>query len=31
VRFTVMTPNVWSADILVSDPDEHVAAGDGLF
>jgi Lysyl oxidase len=31
VRFTVMTPNIGSADIVVGDPNEHVAAGDGLF
>jgi hypothetical protein len=31
VRFTVMTPNIGSADINVGDPNEHVAAGDGLF
>jgi hypothetical protein len=31
LRFTVMTPNIGSADINVGDPNEHVAAGDGLF
>jgi Lysyl oxidase len=31
VRFTVMTPNIGSADIVVGDPNEHVAANDGLF
>jgi Lysyl oxidase len=31
VRFTVMTPNIGSADINIGDPNEHVAAGDGLF
>ena len=31
VRFTVMTPNIGSADIFVGDPNDHVAAGDGLF
>jgi hypothetical protein len=31
VRFTVMTPNIGSADIRIGDPNEHVAAGDGLF
>ena len=31
VRFTVMTPNIGTADIHVGDPNEHVAAGDGLF
>ncbi|MGH9315403.1 MAG: lysyl oxidase family protein [Vicinamibacterales bacterium] len=31
VRFTVMTPNIGSADISIGDPNDHVAAGDGLF
>jgi len=31
VRFTVMTPNIGSADIRVGDPNEHIAANDGLF
>jgi Lysyl oxidase len=31
VRFTVMTPNIGNQDIFVGDPNEHVAAGDGLF
>jgi len=31
VRFTVMTPNTGNADIFVGDPNDHVAAGDGLF
>ena len=31
VRFTVMTPNIGSADIRIGDPNVHVAAGDGLF
>jgi hypothetical protein len=31
VRFTVMTPNIGNEDIFVGDPNEHVAAGDGLF
>jgi len=31
IRFTVMTPNVGDADIRVGDPNEHVAANDGLF
>jgi Ni/Co efflux regulator RcnB len=31
VRFTVMTPNIGDEDIYVGDPNEHVAAGDGLF
>jgi hypothetical protein len=31
VRFSVFTPNVGDADIFHGDPNEHVAAGDGLF
>ena len=31
IRFTVMTPNVGSADIYVGDPNVHVANNDGLF
>ena len=31
VRFTVTTPNIGTADVFVGDPNEHVAAGDGLF
>lgn len=31
VRFTVMTPNIGNQDISVGDPNDHVAAGDGLF
>src|SRR5215204_7535319 len=31
VRFTVMTPNTGNKDIFVGDPNDHVAAGDGLF
>ena len=31
VRFTVMTPNIGNQDIYVGDPNEHVAANDGLF
>ena len=31
VRFTVMTPNIGSADIYIGDPNVHVAANDGLF
>jgi Lysyl oxidase len=31
VRFTVMTPNIGDQDIFVGDPNEHVAANDGLF
>jgi hypothetical protein len=31
VRFTVMTPNIGNEDIFVGDPNDHVAANDGLF
>jgi hypothetical protein len=31
VRFTVMTPNIGNQDIFVGDPNDHVAADDGLF
>ena len=31
VRFTVMTPNIGDADIFLGDPNEHVAANDGLY
>jgi hypothetical protein len=31
IRFTVMTPNIGTEDITVGDPNEHFAAGDGLF
>jgi Lysyl oxidase len=31
LRFTVMTPNVGDADIYIGDPNQHVAANDGLF
>jgi hypothetical protein len=31
VRFTVMTPNIGSADIHIGDPNDHWAANDGLF
>src|SRR6266545_4059282 len=31
VRFTVMTPNTGNQDIFVGDPNDHVAANDGLF
>lgn len=31
VRFTVMTPNTGNEDIFVGDPNQHVAADDGLF
>lgn len=31
VRFTVMTPNIGDADLFVGDPNEHIAANDGLF
>lgn len=31
LRFTVMTPNIGDTDIALGDPNEHVAAGDGLY
>ena len=31
VRFTVMTPNTGNQDVFVGDPNDHVAANDGLF
>jgi hypothetical protein len=31
VRFTVGSANIGDADIFVGDPNDHVAAGDGLF
>lgn len=31
VRFTVSTPNIGEADLVVGDPNAHVAANDGLF
>ncbi|HEX7286897.1 MAG TPA: lysyl oxidase family protein [Candidatus Angelobacter sp.] len=31
IRFTVETPNIGDADIIVGDPNAHVAANDGLF
>lgn len=31
VRFTVMTPNTGNQDIFVGDPNDHIAANDGLF
>jgi len=31
VRFTVMTPNVGDTDINLGDPNDHIAAGDGLY
>jgi hypothetical protein len=31
VRFTVMTPNIGSRDIHLGDPNEHIAANDGLY
>lgn len=31
IRFTVSTPNLGDADLFVGDPNDHVAAGDGLF
>src|SRR5207248_8384005 len=31
LRFTVSTPNIGTADLALGDPNEHVAAGDGLY
>jgi hypothetical protein len=31
IRFTVTTPNIGIADVFVGDPNDHIAAGDGLF
>lgn len=31
LRFTVNTPNTGDADLFLGDPNEHFAAGDGLF
>jgi lysyl oxidase len=31
VRFTVMTPNIGNADLFLGDPNDHVAANDGLY
>lgn len=31
IRFTVTTSNVGTADVFVGDPNDHIAAGDGLF
>ena len=31
LRFTVTTPNIGTGDLVIGDPNEHVAAGDGLF
>ena len=31
VRFTVSTPNIGTADLVVGDPNEHFNNGDGLF
>ena len=31
VRFTVTTPNIGAGDLRIGDPNEHVAAGDGLY
>ena len=31
IRFTVTTPNIGDADIYVGDPNQHIAANDGLF
>ena len=31
LRFTVTTPNIGGADIALGDPNDHIAAGDGLY
>lgn len=31
LRFTVTTPNIGTGDIAVGDPNDHIAANDGLF
>jgi len=31
LRFTVTTPNIGDADVYIGDPNEHYAAGDGLY
>jgi hypothetical protein len=31
IRFTVSTPNIGDADLVLGDPNAHVAAGDGLY
>src|SRR5882724_8592947 len=31
LRFTVSTPNIGTADVNLGDPNEHIAAGDGLY
>jgi hypothetical protein len=31
IRFTVSTPNVGDADLVLGDPNAPVAAGDGLY
>jgi hypothetical protein len=31
LRFTVMTPNIGDTDIALGDPNDHVAANDGLY
>jgi hypothetical protein len=31
LRFTVMTPNLGDTDIKLGDPNDHIAAGDGLY
>jgi hypothetical protein len=31
VRFTVSTPNIGDADLVVGDPNEHITANDGLY
>ena len=31
MRFTVSTPNIGDADLVIGDPNQHIAANDGLF
>ena len=31
LRFTVTTPNIGDADVYIGNPDDHFAAGDGLY
>src|SRR5262245_24635335 len=31
LRFNVSTPNIGDADLRLGDPNEHIAAGDGLY
>ncbi|MFN2516729.1 MAG: hypothetical protein ABR556_11005, partial [Pyrinomonadaceae bacterium] len=31
LRFTVSTPNIGTADVNLGDPNDHIAANDGLY